>query len=1752
MQNEPSESPIAEAEAPPVETQSEVRLVGIGASAGGLEALRVLLESLPESDVLAYVIAQHVSPTHVSMLKNLLAPTTRLRVTDLLDGQVPEAGVVYITPPNRDVVLRNGKLRLTEPQAAIGPKPSVNHFFHSLAESVGERAIAIILSGTGSDGASGIRAIKAAGGFTIAQEPESAKYDGMPKAAIHTGSVDLILEPSEIGPALGRLSVLGNQIPDALAADEETDEYAQISNLVRLSTAFKLSDYKPATVKRRIARRMNLVGTATLADYIRLLRSSREEALLLMRDTFISVTSFFRDTEAFHALEKALAEIIRGRNDGDLIRCWVPACASGEEVYSIAMVIEDCLSRLNKRGVQYMIFASDMDDEVLEFARAALYAATELESVPKAFRDQFMEQVGDHYRVSKSIRNRVVFTRQNVIEDPPFSRIDLISCRNLLIYFIPSVQRRVLEIFHYSLNATGYLFLGKSESVDRHDQLFQAENSRMRLYRRTDGNSAYQLPALQGIRNVRGARRSGEENAVASGDLIGMRTLEVLADHYAPPTVVINGDDHVVHFQGDLKPFFHFPKSGASLYLFDMVEPAMRAELRALVYRCRRGLDEVLGSVCNVGVAEENKRLIRPVVRPLNSGQKTMLLLSFQPALSELAPAADPALVGEYRDNIIIGALEQELANTRAHLNIVVEELETSNEELQSLNEELQSTNEELQSTNEELQTSNEELQSTNEELLTVNEELQVKSAELEATAAELTNVKESLTSPLVVVDATLRVVQANAACRAVVAVDGPLEGCSLTSVQWLVDVAGLAGHVRQVMRNGEDFRATVSTESGHFFQLRVMPFRESRGAVTGAVLLFDDITETHRNREELRISNERFDLAVRGSSDGLWDWDIARDSLYLAPRFKEMLGYAEDELESTFPVWESLLHPDDRQATIDAVAATLDHGAAYQVEYRLRQKSGQYVWVRAHGQVVARAADGTAARMAGSISDISQQERLEQFLREATLRVDRIIDLMPEAVLVIDDEGVIVRANAQAAEIFDYPVEELQGLSIEQLVPEPMRHQHRGLRRQFATDPAVRAMGTGRELLAVRKGGATFPVEVALAPFSDGGSEQIIASIGDITARKAADNNLRSAVSRLVLATKAAEIGVWQWDLETNALSWDERLLRLYEVPADVAATGITYAFWRSRVLAEDIERAEHELSAAQAGGRAYDSSFRIRLPDKSIRHIQSAAVLERDSAGKPVRFVGINRDLTREVQMQEILRDSERKFHSATHHAPIGMALVDPAGRFLEVNPALCQIIGYPESELLELDFQSITHADDLQTDLEFVRRMLAGEIATYQMEKRYLTKAGATIWVELDVSLVRDEAGEPRYFISQLQDITARRQLQQELREQSLRAEAANVAKSRFLANMSHEIRTPLNAIAGMTYLVLHEGVSPRQADRLGKVMSAGQHLLEIINAILDLSKIESGKVEVASLPLRPADIVATVLNMQTDRASAKGLALVADCPNDGPVLLGDPTRLQQALLNYVANAIKFTESGSVTVSVRCVDDLPDRQLLRFEVVDTGVGIAEGDLPQLFQPFEQVDSSRTRSHGGTGLGLAITRRLAEMMGGESGVSSEAGKGSTFWFTVDLVKASSTEFHEPAAPISTLGQQGDGARVLLVDDDALNRQVTGELLTTAGYHVTEARGGREALSLAAASNFEVILLDLQMPDIEGTEVARRIRTDERHQRTPIIALTANAFESDRQRCFAAGMNDFLTKPVTPELALATLARWAHHGGAG
>ncbi|SDG47315.1 chemotaxis protein CheB [Roseospirillum parvum] len=815
-------------------------VVGIAASAGGLEALGHLITNLPPTSPMAYVVVQHMAPQHPSMLTQLLSRQTQMKVVDIKDGQRLEADTVYITPPNHDLDISDGQLLLREPHAAVGPKPSVDYFFTALAEDQGENAVGIILSGTGSDGAHGVRAIKAAGGICLAQDEKTARYNGMPKAAIDTGCIDFVLPPDQMGEEI--LDVLTNpNRPDLpTEAPEESDGLKRLLMMIKRRHGIDFANYKTTTIGRRLKRRMSAVRRLTLDEYIAYVEENPGELEQLRNDILISVTSFFRDTEAFDALARIIPDIVKTKKPGDSIRVWVPGCASGEEAYSLAILLAETLGS-ELQNYQVQIFATDVDADALGRARKAVYSDAQLKNISKEMLKQYFVARSGFFQVVKYIRDMIVFAKHDLIQDPPFLRIDLISCRNLLIYFNNPLQTKIINIFHYALNPGKYLMLGKSESVGAATGQFHTVDKKWKIYRRL-GEARQPTRDLTDVFQPRpGVGR--EQMGTAVGLRREMTREPTLADlaansllaAYAPSSCILDTTGRILHIHGDVSPYLSLAPGTPDLNAFSMARREVRGELRTVFVRAQQSGEAATGPGVRLDNGEEGGLSARISVRPLGQATDGNFLVSFERMEPPPEGWGDGA-PAEYGPRT--RELEQELAATRENLQTVVEELETSNEELQSLNEELQSSNEELQSSNEELETANEELQSTNEELTTVNEELQIKSAELAAANQDLENIQKSVGFPLVVVDKGLRVTRFNVFAKEIFELMPDDVGQTVTSLPCHLDIPGLRDILREVIEAGASHEEDVPKGNLHYW-MRFVPYLNEHDVPTGVVMTF-------------------------------------------------------------------------------------------------------------------------------------------------------------------------------------------------------------------------------------------------------------------------------------------------------------------------------------------------------------------------------------------------------------------------------------------------------------------------------------------------------------------------------------------------------------------------------------------------------------------------------------------------------------------------------------------------------------------------------------------------------------------------------------------------------------------------------------------------------------------------------------------------------------------------------------------------
>ena len=858
-------------------------VVGVGASAGGLEALEALFGRI-EAAGMAFIVVQHLAPGRESHLAEILGRVSRLPVSEAREGMAVEPNHVYVIPPSVNLTIREGVLHLGElhPPSGGGPAHPIDSFLHSLAVDCGVRSMGVILSGTGLDGTRGLQNIREAGGLTFAQDPETAKFQGMPLAA--AAGADVVLAPDAIADELMRISRHPYLSREPTSSPGE-EGLQKLFRLIRTNFGTDLSFYKLPTVQRRIERRMALNTLEQLDDYVRLVQEQPNELKLLYRDLLINVTSFFRDSEAFDALRNVVfPPLIEAKKPGDAIRIWIPGCSTGEEAYSIAICLLEALGE-RAQEFQLQIFATDLDGEAIVAARAGRYPLTISADVSPERLRRFFQRRENLYEVGRRLRELVIFAAHDLTRDAPFSRLDLCSCRNVLIYLQPPLQRRVIRVLHYALGRAGVLLLGSSETASEFPDLFSLFDKRNRLYVKkiTPGPGTFEIDGPL-LREARG-QRSGQPDPFRP-----LANLQQLADRkilerFAPAGVLVNENLDVLQFRGRTGPFLEPQPGTATLNLLKLARPELHLDLRTATHRA---LADDAPTTVRVGAKLGDA--LGPVsleVHPLRdpeSGIRSLLVLFRGEVPEEVIP--EPATVAAPVADSRSEELERELASTREYLQATIEELEAANEELKSANEELQSSNEELQSSNEELETSKEELQSTNEELTTVNDELENRMVELSVSNDDLVNLLSSVENPVIMVGMDLRLRRLTETAERLFGLSGDDLNRPVSILRPFLPQVELERVCRQVIDRLAEARQQVQGSDGRWFELSVRPYRTVEHVIAGAVISLLDVNALHArsDRDQLEALSVLPTPAL-ALDEGLrvtWANDAAVDALGL------------------------------------------------------------------------------------------------------------------------------------------------------------------------------------------------------------------------------------------------------------------------------------------------------------------------------------------------------------------------------------------------------------------------------------------------------------------------------------------------------------------------------------------------------------------------------------------------------------------------------------------------------------------------------------------------------------------------------------------------------------------------------------------------------------------------------------------------------------------------------------------------------
>jgi two-component system CheB/CheR fusion protein len=1032
----PAPNPVEDARPKPA---TEFPIVGIGASAGGLEALEQFLKNVPKNCGMAFVVVQHLDPTHKGMLVELLQRMTPMPVVQAKDRLRVERDSVYVIPPNKDMSLLHGFLHLLTQTSPRGLNLPIDFFFRSLAEDQQERAIGVILSGMGSDGTLGLRAVKEKAGAVFVQSLASAKFDGMPRSAIDAGLADVVAPVEELPAKIIAYREHAPHLrgPETVPLEDKTQSALEkVFVLLRSQTGNDFSLYKKSTIYRRVERRMGLHQIDSIAHYVRFLRENPREIDLLFRELLIGVTSFFRDPPAWEHLKKeVMPALLSTRATGGVLRAWVPGCSTGEEAYSLAIVFKEALEPLKPvRNIALQVFATDLDRDAIEKARGGMYPANIAADVsPERLRRYFVQDERG-FRVSKEIREMVVFAPQNLIMDPPFTKLDLLSCRNLLIYLSSELQKKLIPLFHYSLNPGGVLFLGSAETVGGFSSLFTPLDGKTRLYRRLD-QTVISVPLEFPVTVASAPDAHGDEGP--ERPLPGRPTpqnLQALADRvlvqrFAPVGVLCNDKGDVLYVSGRAGRYLEPAVGKANLNLFAMAREGLRYDLSAAFATALREQHPVVVEGVKVGTnggTQQVNLTVQKLAEPKELRGTVMVVFTDAPQ----AAAARPARAHRASEGPHVAQLESELHRAHEELQTTREEMQTSQEELKSTNEELQSTNEELQSTNEELTTSKEEMQSLNEELQTVNHELQSKVDELSRSNNDMKNLLNSTDIATLFLDGELHVRRFATPTTKIIKLIPGDAGRPITDLVSDLDYPDLADDAREVLRSLIFKEKLAATQDGRCFSVRIMPYRTLENVIDGLVITFTDASASRALETALREQASQLRQMAESSPTLVWGFRPDGSCDYLSAQWVDYTGVPDAEQHGFG--WLEQVHPEDRVHARDAWRAAVEGGRPLDVEFRLRGKGGGWRWFQVRA-VPIRDSMRAIVRWYGTASDIEPLKLAEQ-------RLAALVEHMEEAFLTLDSRRAVADLNPAAESLLGRPRQDVLGKDLREALPEPAR----------------------------------------------------------------------------------------------------------------------------------------------------------------------------------------------------------------------------------------------------------------------------------------------------------------------------------------------------------------------------------------------------------------------------------------------------------------------------------------------------------------------------------------------------------------------------------------------------------------------------------------------------------------------------------------------------------------------------------------
>jgi two-component system CheB/CheR fusion protein len=1611
-------------------------IVGIGGSAGGLDAFTQLLEHLPVDTGMAFVIVQHLDPEHESALPNILSRATKMPVREAIQGMLVQPNEVYVIPPNSTLRLSRGRLDLSRRVASRMPHLSIDFFFKSLAQERHEGAIGVVFSGNATDGTLGLEAIKAAGGITFAQD-KSARYDSMPRSAIASGCVDHVMAPRAVALEWARLAahpyLRGNLPalpPDFVAGDEAppvamkaslppaarvtrrrpapVHGFAKILELAREQSGVDFSLYKTSTIHRRITRRMVLGKKNSLDDYARFVATDPKELKALYVDLLIHVTSFFRDDAAFDTLKNVVFPKLLAEKRSGPLRMWSVGCSSGQEAYSLGMAFMEATEQIADRAPKLQIFGTDLNESLLNKARQGLYPKTLAHEIsPERLRKFFVEEDGG-YRVIKALREVCIFARQDLLGDPPFSRMDVVSCRNVLIYLEAAAQKRILPMLHYALKPEGVLFLGTSESIGAFGNLFEPLDKKQKLFaRKSTPTPAFSIPLRDRHRPAAG--ESGPKLPPPSDaprtELHAQQEADrIMVNLFAPPGVLVDGSLNVLQFHGATEAFLAPASGKASFQLLKMARDGLVLPLRAAINQARKLNEPVRRE--KVRVAGATTRTVNLHVIPLRNLRERYFLVLFENPASRTLPTTPPpapaAPAGRSGDPALRRrntALERELRETRDYLQSLQQQHDTAHDELQASNEEVQSTNEELQSINEELETSKEELESGNEELVTVNEEMAYRNGELTRLNSDLNNFHVSLNTPIVVLGRDLTIRRFTPLAEKLFNLMSTDIGRPIGGIKHNLQVDDLEGFLRKVIDLLAVRESEIQDQDGHWYLLRARPYLTVDNKVDGAVLVLLDIDALKRSEEAITQERNYAEATLRTARDPLV---ILRPDLTVNTAnesFYRTFGLTPAQTENR-PLFELA----DGAWNIPALRALLADVLPRNHFFNDLEITHRFGGVGERTMLLngrrLESEAGEPLRILLSIEDVTERRRSRAALSASEIRYRRLFEAAKDGVIIVDPETRrITDANPFMVQLLGYRRDEFLGKELFEI----------GLfRDEAAAQEAFRRLRDKRvirydHLPLKGKDGTTHEVEVVANLYDEDGRPTIQCNVRDITERRKMEAALRASDIRYRSLFDSIDEGFCIIEV-----LFDEK-----GKAADYRFEVANPSFEKHSGLHDVVGKRMRDLVPTHEE-HWFQIFGQVATTGKAIRFTNEAKGLHRwfdvfgfpADGGKRSTVAVLFTDITERKRLESALQASEAYFRELTQSLPLGVWTTLPGGQGDFINRYWLDYTG----QRLEHSASSpdawldAVHPDDRERVREAsLSSCRSGE--GYFLEARIReVSSGNHRWFLKRSVPVRDAAGAVQKRIGICIDIDDLKHAQRILADHAGELEGQVQARTgelresigeleAFSYSVSHDMRAPLRAMQGFAQLLLknHEAtLDARSVDQLRRINESAARLDALIGDVLTYSRLLRSEIV-----LQPVDLDELVRRVI---ATYPQLQANADIAIEGklPAVLANEASLTQVVSNLLTNAVKFVAPGTeARVRVRAEEIEGD---VRLWIEDNGIGIDPRDHERIWTIFTRI--GRAKDYDGTGIGLAIVRKAIERMQGTIGLESALGQGSRFWF--------------------------------------------------------------------------------------------------------------------------------------------------------